>query len=94
MQRVARGELPFDFGSPHPHVMILEQDGKFRIRALVVDPADVKKARAPGGVFAGDMFLPEQYYELGRPTGKIYVETNTRDELLARMRDMKWPADW
>lgn len=55
------GKLSFSFGSPHPCVAILEQDGVFRVRELVVDPGDAeataKAAMAEGGLLdAGAAF--------------------------------------
>lgn len=90
---VRRGQLPVWFGSPHPHVMILEQDAKFRIRALVVDP--VKSATAGKAAIArGQGWMPEQHYALGQPTGQIFAEASSADELIVKMRDMTWPDDW
>jgi len=83
MQYVARGELPVWFGSPHPTMMILEQDGVFRIRALVVPPDPHHEGKTP-----------EQHYGRGQPTGKIYVESPTREALLEQMRTMTWEKHW
>jgi hypothetical protein len=90
---VRHRELPIHFGSPHPHVAILEQDGKLRVRGLVVDPADAdaasKRALAGGGAW-----MPEHYYALGKPTGEIFAEADTAGELIACLRAMSWPDDW
>jgi hypothetical protein len=80
---------PVDFGSPHPHVAVVAQDGVFRVRALVVDPADVEKARAAGG-----SFMPEHYYALGKPTGTIHLEAPTLEELKTKIEVFAWPNDW
>lgn len=90
---VTSGKLPVWMGSPHPHVMILEQDGKFRIRGLVVDPDEERAAREKS-LASGRGWMPEQHYGLGKPTGKTFVEAATRDALLAEMKEMAWPADW
>jgi hypothetical protein len=93
MDLVARGRIPLSFGSPHPTVAIVEQDGKLRIRELVVDDAE---ARAAGEAARakGEPWMPESYYALGKPTGRIHAEASTREELLETMRTMEWPADW
>lgn len=90
---VEQGSLPFSFGSPHPTVMILEQDGMFRVRALVIDPDEARRASAEA-LAAKRGWMPEQHYALGKPTGTIYAEAATRDELVARMRTMAWPEHW
>jgi hypothetical protein len=94
MQLVAEGQLPFSFGSPHPTVSVLEQDGTFRIRELVVDRAGAEAAAAAAHRARTPSWMPEHYYALGRPTGTIYAEAASRAELLELMRTMPWPADW
>ena len=90
---VKEGKLPLWFGSPHPMVMIVEQDGSFRIRELVVDEAEAAAARE-ASLASGRCWMPEQYYGHGKPTGKIYAQAKTRDELVVVMTKMKWPKDW
>lgn len=84
------GDLPFSFGS-HPSVMVLHQDGVFRIRELVVDRNDAKtnaqRARSPS-------WMPEHHYALGQPTGKIYAEAASAAELVELMKKMPWPDTW
>ncbi len=86
LESLRRDQLPATLGSPHPIAMILEQDGRFRIRELVVDERDV--------VAKGIELTPEQHYDLGRPTGTIHVEEKTRDGLIATITAMEWPANW
>ena len=90
---VEAGRLPFTFGSPHPHVMILEQDGRFRVRGLVVDMAEAEVARK-AAVEARRSWQPEHHAELGKPTGTIYADAASREELVELMRTMAWPASW
>ena len=90
---VLTGKLPIWFGSPHPHTAIVEQDGVFRIRALLVDPAEEEASR--NEAFAKQQsWMPEHYYALGKPTGEIYVEAKTREALVETMKTMTWPNDW
>ena len=93
IERVEHGSLPITFGSPHPHMAIVEQDGRFRIRALVIDrdQADAAAARARA---EGQPWMPEQHYALGRPTGTIYADAASRAELVKIMRTMEWPESW
>jgi hypothetical protein len=90
---VKKGKLPVWFGSPHPHVMILEQDGVYRIRELVVDPAEADAAYAAARA-AGGPWMPEQHYALGKPTGKIHLEATTAADLAHEMAKLTWPVDW
>jgi hypothetical protein len=90
---VEAGQIPCTFGSPHPHVAIVEQDGVFRIRALVVDAAEADASHA-AALAKNESWMPENYYALGRPTGEIHIEASTRAELIAKMRTMDWPDDW
>ena len=90
---VADGKIPFRFGSPHPMIAVVSQDGVLRIRALVVDPAEAEAAREKALAERG-MWMPEHHYALARPTGEIFVEAATTEDLLDRMRTMPWPDDW
>jgi hypothetical protein len=90
---VKSGKLPVWLGSPHPFAMIVEQDGVFRIRDLVIDEDEARVAREEGLAKRG-MWMPEQYYALGRPTGKVHVEARSRDALVAVMRTMTWNEQW
>jgi hypothetical protein len=93
IQLVKEGKLPIWFGSPHPTVAIVEQDGVFRVRRLVIDEAE---ARAAGeqALASGRPWMPENYYALGKPTGEIHAEARSRDELIEKLRTMPWRADW
>ncbi len=94
MELVRSSSLPIAIGSPHPTVMVVEQDGAFRIRELVIDPVAAldgatasRRARSPS-------WMPEHYYALGKPTGAIFLEAVSLPELLEAMRTMPWPATW
>lgn len=94
MQLVAEGALPFSFGSPHPTVMAVEQDGVFRLRELVVDKDAVEMAVASARRNRSPSWMPEHYYSMGQPTGTIYAEGRTRSELCEAIRTITWPAHW
>ena len=90
---VQKGPLPVWFGSPHPHHAVVEQDGVFRLRALMIDQAeamaDSERARA-----AGHGWMPENYYALGKPVGPIVLEAPSLKQLIAKLDAHPWPADW
>ena len=84
IDKVVAGELPFSCGP----VMVLEQDGKFRIRQLMTDPYSLTaRARSPS-------WMPEHHYLQGVPTGIVYAEADTLEELAEIMRTMEWPQAW
>jgi hypothetical protein len=93
IELVKQGKLPVWVGSPHPTVAIVEQDGVFRVRELVIDEAEAR-ASSEQARARRESWMPEHYYALGKPTGKIYAEARSRDELIDRMRAMDWPASW
>ena len=90
---IREGKLPIWFGSPHPMVMILEQDGVFRVRQLVIDQAKAK-ADNQAALAAGRSWMPEHYYALGEPTGTIYLEAPTREALIDGVMTMTWEPHW
>jgi hypothetical protein len=93
IQLVKQGQLPLWFGSPHPTVAVVEQDGVYRVRQLVIDPAEARAA-SERAIANREPWMPEHHYALGKPTGTIYAEGRTRAELIEQMRTMTWPASW
>jgi len=85
--------LPLAFGSPHPCVVVIEQERVFRVRELVVDP-DEASAAGKAALSAGKNWRPEDYYRLGKPTGKIHLEAKTLDALVAKIERFSWPKHW
>lgn len=94
MALVEEGSLPISFGTPHPMVMVVEQEGKFRIRELVVDRNGAEAAAAAARRARSPSWMPEHFYALGQPTGKIFAEADSRAELIEVMRTMSWPENW
>lgn len=74
--------------------MIVEQEGRFRIRELVVDRAGAEAAAAAATRARTPSWMPEHFYALGKPTGEIYAEAGSRAELVELMRTMSWPEHW
>ena len=93
VQHIRNNRLPVYLGSPHPCAIILEQDGMIRIRDLVIDEAKAKAAGEAARA-AGRSWMPEHYYGMGEPVGKIHLEAATREELARRAAEMKWPKHW
>jgi hypothetical protein len=93
IELVKQGKLPFSFGSPHPTMTVIEQDGVFRIRQLVIDEAE-SRAAGERALASGQPWMPEHHYALGKPTGKIYAEAWSREELIEKMEMMDWPRSW
>jgi hypothetical protein len=93
VQHIRNNRLPIYLGSPHPTAIILEQDGVFRLRDLVIDEVKAKAA-GEAALAAGGGWMPEQYYGIGEPVGKIHLEAPTREELARRASEMKWPKHW
>ncbi|WP_160174546.1 hypothetical protein [Archangium violaceum] len=87
------GKLPFTFGSPHPTVAVVEQDGVFRVRELVVAPAEAEVA-ARESMNERGLWTPEQHYALGKPTGRVFIEAPTRDALAEKLEAYPWPREW
>src|SRR5262249_36764768 len=90
---VERGAFPIWLGSPHPTAAIVEQDGVFRIRDLVIDPEEASRERE-AALAEERSWLPEHHYALGKPTGAIHCEAASREDLIARMQRMAWPREW
>ena len=91
---VEQGRFPITFGTPPSVVAVVEQEGKFRIRELVIDRGEAEAAAAAAGRARTPSWMPEHHYALGKPTGKIFAEAATRDELIAAMRTLSWPDSW
>jgi len=92
IELLSSSSLPIYLGSPHPSVAIVEQDGVFRIRELQRDDAGLaevanQRRRSPS-------WMPEHYLALGRPTGKVHVEAESREALASKMATMEWPESW
>lgn len=93
MELVKEAKFPIWFGAPHPFMSIVEQEGKFRIRRLEIDQAEAK-ASNEAALSKGESWMPEHYYSMGKPIGKIFAEASSAKELLALMEKMEWPKDW
>jgi hypothetical protein len=93
LELLGQGTLPLRFGSPHPCTMVLQEDGVFRMRELVVDAEESRKA-GQAAIRAGQGWMPEHHFALAKPTGRIYLEAKTLDELREKIEAFKWPKHW
>jgi hypothetical protein len=91
---VQEGSLPLSFGSPVPTIAVVEQEGKFRIRELVIDHVEAETAASAAKRARTPSWMPEHFYALGRPTGQIFAEAKSREELVEVIRTMTWPDNW
>jgi hypothetical protein len=91
---VQEGSLPILFGSPHPTIAVVEQEGRFRIRELVIDQVEAENAAASARRARSPSWMPEHFYALGRPTGHIFAEAKSRADLIEIIRTMSWPDNW
>jgi hypothetical protein len=94
IEQLKAGTLPVWIGSPHPSAIVVAQDGRFRIRELVVDREEAERAANAAQRTRSPSWMPEHYYALGQPTGKIYVEASSLAELVDKIAAMDWPENW
>ena len=94
IELVQENSFPISLGSPHPTVLIVQQEGKFRIRELVIDAQEAAAAANAAGRARSPSWMPEHFYALGKPTGKIFAEAASKAELVAVMGSMTWPDHW
>ena len=94
LEALAAGKVPVAFGSPHPTMAVVAQDGCFRLRHLAIDAAEAA-AESARALAEGRNWMPEHHYALGRPTGKVVLEAATLAELQKKIAaHAPWPADW
>lgn len=83
----ADGSVTVGLGQHHwTHGVVLE-DGKLRVRRLVLDPAKAEAYRREHN----GMFMPEHAERLSEPTGAIVYEADTLKALIALVEAGPWP---
>lgn len=93
LELLAERGPPLRFGSPHPCVAIVHEDGVYRLRDLVIDEAEAHAMQADA-VKNRTGFMPEHYYGLGKPTGKIHLEAPTLQAFREKLEAFAWPQHW
>jgi hypothetical protein len=84
--RSAKGKLPIGFGQHHFSHAVVEEDGVFRVRRLVLP-----KEKADAYLKQHGMFMPEHAEMLSEPTGEIVHEAATLEELIKKLEAGRWP---
>jgi hypothetical protein len=79
------GTRPVRFGSPHHSRAVLEEDGRYRVRALVLE-----REKADAYLKEHGMFMPEHAELLSEPTGPIELDCATLDELISALEKSKY----
>lgn len=80
------GSAEVRFGAPHfSHGVVLE-DGKVRVRCLVMNEEKVTAYRAQHA-----SFMPEHAEMLSDPTGAIVYEAESLEELVGLIERGRWP---
>ncbi|MBP6629967.1 MAG: hypothetical protein KBG28_17425 [Kofleriaceae bacterium] len=90
--QVEGGAFPIWLGQGRPQAAIIEEDGRFRIRAVVVDPQAVAAASTPRT--RTPSWMPVHQVARGWPGGEIFAEAASREELVEVIRAMPWPPGW
>jgi len=89
----SKRSLPIRLGAPNAIAELCFQEGRFRLRKLGVEQAEIDRART-AAFAAGRSFMPEHVQDLLKPTGKIVLDFATFEELRAAIEAMPWPSDW
>lgn len=76
---------PVRFGSPHHSRAVLKQDGRYRVRVLVLE-----REKADAYLKEHGTFMPEHAEFLSEPTGAIELDFATLDELLSALAASKY----
>ncbi|MFO0594825.1 MAG: hypothetical protein U0228_05965 [Myxococcaceae bacterium] len=77
---------PVRFGAPHHSHAVLEENGRFVVRGLVLDPEKGKAFLREHG-----HFMPENAEDLSEPTGPVVLEAGSVEELISLLPS-KFPA--
>ncbi len=81
---------PYKFGAPHFTHAVVAEDGVFRVRRLVPDLVAQRKAFEEA-MAQKRSFMPEHAEQLTLATGAVVLEAPTLEELIAKLRESKWP---
>lgn len=76
---------PLGFGGHHYSHVVVAEDGAWRVRKLVLDPA-----KAEAFLAEHRMFMPEHAEQLSEP-GPVVLEAASLEGLIAALRSSPWP---
>lgn len=85
-QAATLAQRPVGLGSAHHSHAVVEEDGVFRVRRLVLPGEKVEGYRQTHRTF-----MPEHAEMLSEPTGEIVLEAPTLEGLLSRLEAVRWP---
>ena len=84
--RLRKSKLPVGVGSPHFSHGVVQEDGVFRVRRLVLRQEKVDAYRKEHSTF-----MPEHAELLSEPIGDVVLEAPTLDELIEKLDAARWP---
>lgn len=77
---------PVGLGSPHFTHGVVEEEGVFRVRRLVLSRAKYEAYRKENS-----SFMPEHAELLSEPIGELVLEAPTLAALISRLEQGRWP---
>jgi len=84
--RLRTSTLPVGVGSPHFSHGVVQEDGVFRVRKLVLRKEKVDAYRKDHSTF-----MPEHAEMLSEPIGDVVLEAPTLDALIKKLEGARWP---
>jgi hypothetical protein len=81
-------KLPITLGHMMPQAEVTLDAGVWRITALAIDDAAARRA-GQEALASGGMWMPEMEWRFLRPV-RVLVEASSKEELIAKIRAMKW----
>lgn len=77
---------PVGFGQHHFSHAVVFEDGRYRVRRLVLPPGKAEAYLKEHG-----MFMPEHAEMLSEPSGEIVLEAETLEGLISVIEKARWP---
>lgn len=85
-QAVAQGAREVRFGGHHHSHAVVAEDGRWRVRKLVLD-----RATADAFLKERGYFMPENAEVLSEPGEPVVFEADDLEGLIALLQTAKWP---
>jgi hypothetical protein len=91
LERLKRGAQalatgPIGFGQHHFSLAVVLEEGRYRVRRLVLPPGKAEAYLKEHG-----MFMPEHAEMLSEPIGEIVFEAETLEGLISLIEKARWP---
>jgi hypothetical protein len=87
LAHITEASLPVRIGR---HVMIVLEDGRYRVRRVEIDRGAIVAVDRP----RSPSWMPMHHYAAGHPIGAVVIEAETLALLIDALRSMEFPADW